>query len=135
HETPPMVQANIQIPAERLGLIKDIELDFKGRKTKKDEIDPDFCRILFHLNLNSLSETVIDMNIQQRKISLTVFNDYEEIQLVGNLLKNKLKLKLENLGYELTVLQYKKIEEKNKSKTSLNQSLSESEKKGVDFRI
>ncbi|QGS68642.1 hypothetical protein CV093_09550 [Oceanobacillus sp. 143] len=75
-ESTNFIQANLQIPAEKLGLTNDIKLDFESRKTEDGEINPEFCRILFYLDLAKLKETVIDMNIQRRSISITIFNDF-----------------------------------------------------------
>src|SRR5699024_7150773 len=73
-----MLQAQLQLPGEKLGLPDDLFIKFEGRKTKDDEIDTEFCRILFFLNLHHIKETIIDMNIQKRVITLTVYNEYDE---------------------------------------------------------
>ena len=42
---------------------------------KKDgKIDPDFARILFYLDLESIDKTIIDMQVQNSVVSVTVFN-------------------------------------------------------------
>src|SRR5699024_34653 len=68
------IYAQLQIPGEKLGLKKDIEINFEGGK-KSGKIDTDFCRIHFYLELANLKQTVIDMNIQKRSITLTIFNN------------------------------------------------------------
>lgn len=138
NESQTMLQAAIQIPAERLGLIKDMNLEFEGKKNEDGEINPDYCRILFYLNLAHLQETVIDMNIQQRKVSITVFNNHKEIKLAADLFKHNLEEGLISLGYELAVLQHKKIEENDKltpTHSVMEQKLFEEEQQGVDYRI
>lgn len=135
NETQAMLQANIHIPAERLGLVKDLELEFEGQKTENGEINPDFCRILFYLDLGNLKETIIDMNIQQRKIVVTIFNNHEAINDVGNLYKNKLEDSLEAIDYKLTTLQYKKLEEKDKIKPVGEKNFLDPNQQGVDYRI
>lgn len=135
NESQTVVQAAIQIPAERLGLLKDMELEFEGKKNEEGEINPDYCRILFYLNLGALKETVIDMNIQQRKIALTIFNNSQGIKSIANLFKDKLEKSLEGIDYQLGSIQYKRIEEKEKSVQAMEQKYKKSPKQGVDYRI
>lgn len=134
-ESQTVVHAAIQIPAERLGLIKDMELEFEGKKNENGEINPDYCRILFYLNLGALKETVIDMNIQHRKVAITIFNNNQGIKSVANLFRDKLERSIEAMDYQLGLIQYKRIEEKEKSVLSVEQKYKESPKQGVDYRI
>lgn len=135
NESQTVIQAAIQIPAERLGLIKDMELEFEGKKNENGEINPDYCRILFYLNLGALKETVIDMNIHQRKVAITIFNNKQEIKSVANLFKGKLESNIEALNYQLGSIQYKRIEEKEKMISPVEQKYKESPNQGVDYRI
>lgn len=134
-ETQTMVQANLQIPAERLGLVKDLELEFEGKKNSNGEINPDYCRILFYLELGNLKETIIDLNIQQRMVSLTVFNNHEAIKAAAELFKDKLEKNLESMNYKLSALHYKKIEEKERQELLSETSFNASNQQGVDYRI
>jgi hypothetical protein len=54
----------------------DLTLQWSGRKTKEGKIDPDYCRVLFYLELERLEETVIDMLVQNRIIKVTVINGH-----------------------------------------------------------
>ncbi len=54
----------------------DLTLQWSGRKTKEGNIDPDYCRVLFYLELERLEETVIDMQVQNRIIKVTVINGH-----------------------------------------------------------
>src|SRR5699024_2746436 len=134
NETQTMLQVNLQIPAERLGLIQDLQLEFEGKKNKEGKIDTDFCRILFYLNLNRLGETVIDVTIQNRAISLTVFNNKKELPILTKALKNKLETNLEKLDYHLSSLTFKRLEETSRSVEQNEENVMESSQ-GVDFRI
>lgn len=135
NETQAMVQASLQIPAERLGLVKDLELEFEGKKNNNGEINPDYCRILFYLELGNLKETIIDLNIQQRMVSLTIFNNHEAIKAAAALFKKKLEMNLESMNYKLSALHYKKIEDKEKERPISEISFSDSNQEGVDYRI
>src|SRR5699024_10101587 len=72
HETNSFIYASLQIPGEKLHLNNDLQLEFESKKTEDGKINPDYCRILFYLELTNLDETIIDMHIQNRYISITV---------------------------------------------------------------
>ena len=133
-ETATMVHASIQIPAERLGLVKDLQIEFEGGKQKDGKLDPDFCRIFFYLHLEQIKETIIDVNIQKRAVTLTVFNHSDGLQEIAGIYKDELKQKLQALNYKLTSLSFKKIEEREKPSTN-NSDASFKYSAGVDYRV
>ncbi|RDW17851.1 hypothetical protein [Oceanobacillus chungangensis] len=134
-ESANFIQASLQIPAEKLGLNYDIELEFESRKTETGQINPEFCRILFYLNLAKLKETVIDMNIQKRSVSITVFNDYDQIKTNTDAYQPLLRKGLEELDYHLSSISIKPLSEKEQVKTKLVSYKKESLNGGVDYRI
>ncbi|MUK89931.1 hypothetical protein GMD78_16290 [Ornithinibacillus sp. L9] len=136
HESNNFLQANLLIPAEKLGLGNDMQLEFEGKKTESGEINPDYCRILFYLELANLKDTVIDMNIQNRTVSITVVNDHEDISKQANALKPLLKKGLEELEYKLSTITFKSFQHmKDEPKRLANTQSQLSSYQGVDFRI
>jgi hypothetical protein len=133
-ETQATFHANLQIPAERLGLIQDLELEFEGKKNEDGQIDADYCRILFHLELNNIGETVIDVNIQNRAIALTVFNNKKGLADLSKNMTKALQTNLEKLDYRLSSISFKQLEEKKQVPDSLSDKPME-KRQGVDFRI
>ncbi|GAB3067441.1 hypothetical protein [Virgibacillus ainsalahensis] len=135
NESNHFIQANLQIPAERIGLIKDLELEFEGAKTENGEINSDFCRILFYLNLKNLKETVIDMNIQQRAVAVTIFNDTNLVKEMAQTLKPILKSGLEALNYQLSNVSFKPLDQVDEHRLHKPEKYTHLSYKGVDFRI
>ncbi|WP_047981286.1 hypothetical protein [Ornithinibacillus contaminans] len=134
-ETDSIIQAAISIPAEKLGLQRDMELEFEGKKTESGDINPDYCRIIFYLDLAHLKKTVIDMNVQKRAITLTVLND-QNISAITNSFKPALKEGLEKLNYQLTSISCKPLT--NKEAKTVAKSVNHAQRvsyQGVDFRI
>ncbi|MGE7601810.1 hypothetical protein ACQKL5_04805 [Peribacillus sp. NPDC097675] len=81
----------------------DLTMQWSGRKTKDGKIDPDYCRILFYLELETLDETVIDMQIQNRVIKVTVINEQNEmIEAAASNYLDVLKNKLQGMNYKLS---------------------------------
>lgn len=129
------LQASMLVPGERLGLKKDMELEFEGRKMENGEINPDFCHILFYLDLAHLNKTVIDMNIQKRAVSITIFNDHHQLREQTASFESLLKKGLENIDYHMTSLAFKPLQQTNEKNTATSEKIAHSLYKGVDYRI
>lgn len=127
-------QLIMQIPLEFFGKKIDATLQWNGRMKEDKKIDADFARILFYLNLHSLKETAVDMQVQNRIVTVTVFNADTTLQTIGYPLQEKLKTGLSSIGYTLSGVFFKgfKEEEKREKQTSQSEVY---EGGGVDFRI
>nr|GGG69129.1 hypothetical protein GCM10011398_11400 [Virgibacillus oceani] len=135
NESANFIQASLQFPGEKLGLNGDMQLDFEGKKTETGEINPDFCRILFYLNLANLNETVIDMNIQKRTVAVTIYNDFEGLNDKANQLKPLLKQGLESLDYHLSNVQVKTLKQGKRPMLEIPGQNNTISLQGVDYRI
>lgn len=127
-------QLVMQVPLEFFGKRIDSTLEWNGRMKEDGKIDPDFARILFYLDLGSIEKTVIDMQVQNRVISVTIFNADVTLKTLGAPLQQKLKEGLDAAGYKLSAVFFKNYteEEKNLSKKKQNMAM---DGQGVDFRI
>ena len=85
------------------------------------KIDPDFARILFYLDLHSLEKTIIDMQVQNRIVTVTVFNADPALQTLGNMMGDKLKQGLESTGYKLSGVFFKNFKEEQVNKRPITQ--------------
>ena len=133
-----LLQAYLQLPGAKLGLPEDLFMQFESRKTKDDQIDTEFCRILFFLQLHHLKETIIDMNIQKRVISLTIYNEFSE-RLPNQIepLRELLNSGLERLDYKLSNVRFKPLQDeplKQQVKVDFDNSHT-IKREGFDFRI
>ncbi|WP_147533332.1 hypothetical protein [Bacillus marasmi] len=100
----PMQQIVMQLPLAFGEMKSDITLQWSGRKTSNGQIDPDYCRILFYLDLRSLNQTVVDMQVQNRVIHLSVMNDSKEFESIIKFHTPTLKENLESIGYTLSFI-------------------------------
>lgn len=119
-ESEQSIQFNLQMPGEWFGIEQDVTMDVEGNKKENGEIDPDYCHILFYLELQSLKETVIDMRIQQRIVQLTLFTDNNGVGGLIHVLKPSLEKGLEQLNYKLSTVRHKEINLKDASETAIN---------------
>ncbi|GAA4063478.1 hypothetical protein [Amphibacillus indicireducens] len=90
---------------------EDIEIEFYSRKDESEKIDSDYCRIAFYLELDQLKTTMIDMNVQNRVVHLTVYNDQDLSDLL-NQFKPLLKQGLARFNYHLSTTSYKPFPDK-----------------------
>ncbi len=127
------IQFSLQFPGFLLDSAKDIHVNVEGRKNSKNEIDPDFCRVVFYLDLETMKETVIDLNISERHVAVTVFNQLEESKQVLEKHKSALEQGLSKLGYTLTSIHYKTHVLKTPHPAA--SASTSPEKKGLDIRI
>ncbi|MGM7635858.1 hypothetical protein [Bacillus sp. Hm123] len=132
-ENGPLQQLIMQAPLNLFGFQTDVTLQWSGRKKESGQLDADYCRVLFYLNLEHLQETVIDMQVQNRIISLQIFNDVPGIQTMATPLLPVLKAGVEAKGYQLSTVQFKQSEEK--KVLPFVQAMNEQVYAGVDIRI
>ncbi|MBP1949107.1 hypothetical protein [Virgibacillus litoralis] len=135
NDTTNFLQASLQIPAEKLDLPNDMQLDFEGKKSENGKINPDFCRIIFYLELAHLKETIIDMNIQKRAVAITIYNDQGEIADYSTALKPILKEGLESLNYKLSTITIKPIHENNHTDNDKLKTAYQNSYQGVDYWV
>lgn len=100
-------QTTLQIPLFFAGHETDLTIQWEGKKTESGEIDPNHCRILFYLNMLHLGETIADVHIQERTVTVTIFNEHVEPTAILSLWQPLLKKQLEKLNYELNALYWK----------------------------
>jgi len=129
-----ILYAHLQFPGDKLGLANEVDLKFEGKK-KNGHIDSDYCRIHFFLDLNHLKETIIDMNVQNRSVTVTVYNDLKELKSMSTPFIGLLKESLESLKYHLSTVLFKPLSSKTDQKNTLKNSTYESYTQGMDYRI
>lgn len=135
-ESNQFVHAAMQVPGEKLGLNEDIYMQFEGQKTEDDTIDPDYCRILFVLHLENIDETIIDMHVQKRIITITIFNENDQLKPMMKMLEKPLKSKLNKMDYQVSSISLKPLyeQQKEREEKAVEESLTSGEER-FDFRI
>ncbi|KAA0966530.1 hypothetical protein FQ087_09970 [Sporosarcina sp. ANT_H38] len=128
-------QLIMQVPLEFFGKRIDATLQWNGQMKGNGKIDADFARILFYLELDSIEKTIIDMQVQNKVVMVTVFNADDTLKSIGGgFLQNRLKEGLESTGYQLSGVFFKKFIEEEKSLPPQKKSM-KIDGQGVDFRI
>lgn len=133
-ETGSQQQIVMQIPLQLQGKRFDATLEWNGRLKEDGKIDPDHARVLFYLDLEAMNKTVVDMQVQNKVVTVTIFNEDPTLKKVGELLKDRLSDGLEAEGYSLSAVRFKPFQEDVSTPSNSNLSI-ERRKQGVDLRI
>lgn len=136
-EIGPIQQYLVQVPFNFLDKTVDLTVQWNGRKKEDGKIDPDYCRLLFYLELSSLKETIVDVKIQNRIMNVTIINNHESIKAIAAPMLNGLKANLNALNYQLSSITFEKTNVKNdwKSMKAFETIYDTKQYNGVDIRI
>ncbi len=130
------IQFSAQLPKEMLGLNEDLWMDFEGKKQADGTIHPEQCRIMFYLDLPRLSKIIIDMQVINRMVDVTIYHqDPKSIRSIVHHYEQNLRVGLQGVDYQFTGLHLKELQGKSKElpmdvfpSTSLKQG------EGIDFK-
>ena len=138
----PITNYAVMVPLKLLGTTTDLTIQWEAKKNEDGKLDPNHCRILFYINLNYLKETIVDVQIQNRIVSLNVINQHEKPVKLITALQPILKDALFNLNYQLSSVKWSQPTVR--TANSLNRNVSRHSNEfyqsnrsyqGVDIRI
>ncbi|MEH7440973.1 hypothetical protein V7201_01445 [Bacillus sp. JJ1122] len=105
-ETGPIQQLIVQMPFIIGGEMSEVTFQWSGQKTEDGKINADYCRVLFYLKLEHLDETIVDMQVQNRVLSMQVINQHPSLKTVADQLLPLLKNKLAEVNYHLSSVNF-----------------------------
>ena len=128
-------QLVMQLPLDFFGKKMDATLQWNGRMKEDGKIDANFARIMFYLDMESLQQTVIDMQVQNRVVTINVYNDFPHLDSLAESLKATLKTGLLDKEYTLSGLFIKPFgNQELQTDTKISKQLEE-QQGGVDIRV
>jgi len=133
-ETGPIQQLVMQMPINLFGWKTDLTIQWSGKKNSDGKLNPDYCRVLFYLHLKNIKETVVDMQVQNKIITVQVYNEFSAIKQLADPLIPALKAYLSEIGYQLSGVQFKMSHEGTTKNTVIHLQ-EEQSYSGVDIRI
>lgn len=129
-------QLIMQIPLQFLGKQTEATLQWNGRMKENGKIDANYARVLFYLNMEALEETMVDMQVQNRIITIHLYNNQPHLEVLAEPLKATLKKGLSDKNYQLSGLFVKPFEENGAPHNAAKAKADDSKlKSGVDIRI
>lgn len=107
----------------------------QGRKGRSEGIDIENCRLFFHLELQALDTTMIDIHITSRKMNIVLYNDHEWVKALVEEHKEEWKQALEPLTYQVLQLKVLPTSQFSSPKANTASYSIPSSYQGVDIRI
>ncbi|MGM0919726.1 MAG: hypothetical protein ACQEWW_00670 [Bacillota bacterium] len=101
----------MQIPLHFGQFQSDLNIEWTGRKNERGEIDPDYCRVLFYLNMNVIKDIMIDLHIQNRIMTVTIYNQFKPFHSLFHKNSDALKEKLQQHHYLLSSIKIEPFKE------------------------
>lgn len=83
------------------------------RRGKRGELDAENCRLLFNLTMSSLGDTLVDVNITDKIVSLNIWNDHPAIADIMESSKTDIMDRLQETGYQLLSLRTTPLPKRN----------------------
>ena len=130
----PLQQLFFQLPFSIGGRPSDVFIQYQGKK-KNGTVDADYCRVLFYLELESLKETVIDVHIQNRMMTIRIYNENKQLEQIAKPLQSVLKERLNDLDYHLASIQWVDLDAKQGRPSPIQSIDGMVSYQGVDMKI
>lgn len=130
-------QLLLQLPILLGNHSTDVRFKWMGKKQSNGQIDPDYCRVLFYLELEHLQEMLVDVHVQNRIVNIQIFNDNPKLNVIIKNFHQLLKEKLENFQYHLSSIIVSTNENESNKKNTAAKKLSafSPSLNGVDIKI
>ncbi|MEV2710058.1 hypothetical protein ABNE16_14975 [Paenibacillus larvae] len=96
----PFTHLTLFVPFQNQDGSRSAAVHVQTRKGAKGELDMDNCRLLFDLQLHTLGDTLVDVQIVNRIVSLNIRNDFPELGALLDSQKGEIAEALDKLGYQ-----------------------------------
>lgn len=99
---PEWLSLNVQVPIYQDGQRTEVRVKWEIKKTPDGQFDAHFCRLVFHLNLSQLHETVLQMVVQERAMTCSLYTEKGHgLQVIPPEAFEEMKARLKQMDYEL----------------------------------
>jgi hypothetical protein len=142
----PLTHVTMFIPLQGPDGGQTASVHIQTRRGRKGELDGNNCRLLFDLRMKTLGDTVVDVNVVDKIVSLNLWNDHPAISELLEASRGEMNEVLQNAGFQLlslrsTPMPDRKAESPGGSETKADvpspayPDWSPKRYKGVDFRV
>jgi hypothetical protein len=84
-------------------------VQIQTRRGRRGELDADNCRLLFNLSMSSIGDTLVDVQITDKIVSLQLWNDHPAIAGLVEGSREELSARLGGVGYQLLSMRTKSL--------------------------
>lgn len=131
----PITNIVYQLPIQLFGYQTEVTMQWSGKSKEDGKIDANYCKILFYLELEHLKETIVDMKVQNRVITIKIINEGEYLPELSQKFIPPLKQALMEINYTLSAIQFDQPNKGNGGTERSNIQKVHSQYSGVDIRI
>ncbi|MED1917739.1 hypothetical protein P4V64_20695 [Bacillus thuringiensis] len=130
-------QIVMQIPIRQAEGDETAFVQIESKKKGSGQLDPENCRLFFHLELQSMGTTMIDVSIVNRIVNLQIFNDTPWVEALIQGSKDRFADQLQDVGYHLSAMRVQPVPAERGKSTSPIQTKGPilADYKGVDLRV
>lgn len=134
-QTSPLTQWIIQIPLRDGAEEQTAFVQIEARKQETGDLDPENCRLYFHLQLATLGLTTVDVSIVNRIVSIQLQSDFPGMEALVQSFKDEFSRKLSESGYYLSGMRIQPLSPAEQACDGGLREIRLADYKGVDFRI
>jgi len=128
-------QIVMQVPFQTANGEETAFVQIESQKRDGGKLDPENCRLFFHLDLQQMGMTAIDVAIVNRIINIQVFNDQPWVEQLAGQMRDGLAAHLREAGYTLSNLRVQPVPERIQVPVSGPSKGMLADYKGVDIRV
>ncbi|MEK3905238.1 hypothetical protein [Paenibacillus sp. FSL R7-0179] len=134
--TAPFAQVTMFLPLHGPDGRETASVQIQSRRGSKGELDAANCRLWFDLDMKQLGQTMIDVQVVDRIVSLKLHNDEPWVLELLEGRREEMKAAVEGIGYQLSSLRTEALPERSVAAAAVKPSdYAPQEYKGVDYRI
>ncbi|QUL52655.1 DNA ligase [Paenibacillus tritici] len=134
--TAPFAQVTMFLPLQGPDGRETASVHIQSRRGRKGELDAANCRLWFDLDMKQLGQTMVDVQVVDRIVSLRLHNDQPWVLELLEGRREEIKAAVESIGYQLSSLRTDPLPELSVAAAAAKPSdYAPNEYKGVDYRI
>ncbi|WP_340003879.1 DNA ligase [Paenibacillus sp. FSL K6-0276] len=139
--TAPFAQVTLFLPLQGPDGQETASVHIQSRRGRKGELDAANCRLWFDLDMKQIGQTLVDVQVVDRIVSLKLHNDHPWVLELLEQRREDIKAAVESIGYQLSGLRTEPLPELNLSTELAGTHASKlvdyvpDAYKGVDYRI
>jgi hypothetical protein len=133
-ENGPLQTILYQIPLPWMGNSTG-SIQWTGKRKENGQLDPEYCRILFHLDLANLKEVTMDMQVQNRIVTITIYHPEKELNTFSKSYEDALKKGLKQLNYHLSAIHFYQPSDSSPKVIKQTKEMNQTLYSGMDIKI
>lgn len=137
--TAPFAQVTLFLPLKGPDGEETASVHIQSRRGPKGELDASNCRLWFDLDMKALGQTLVDVQVVDRIVSLKLHNNEPWAQALLESSKDEIKSAIVTIGYQLSSFKAEPFPVQNTEKPGKGPGIPDDyvpdSYKGVDYRI